>query len=82
MKGNDVVYPVEPFEFNVILANQGSGWDELNSRFVAQFRGVYCIHLMASVYQDKSRFELMLNGNPVANVHHKSASPLQIMQAR
>ena len=67
--------PVDPVAFNILLVNQGSGWDEALNRFTAPLSGVYYIQLTAGIApENPTKMELLINGTPVINVYRQFTS--------
>ena len=67
--------PINPVSFNVVLVNQGSGWNSPSNLFVTPLSGVYYILLTAGIYEYKpTKMELLINGFPRINVYRQFTS--------
>jgi len=59
----------DPFIFDTVLDNQGSGWNEATNVFIAPQAGSYYVHLSAGIQYGRAKMELMINSFSFANVH-------------
>lgn len=59
----------DPFPFQTVMENQGSGWNEESNTFSAPQAGTYYVHLSAGIYYGPTKMELMINSFSFTNVH-------------
>ena len=63
------VGPMDPVDFDYVMANVGCGWNNSTSTFTVPISGVYYLHINAGkVGGKKSNLQVMWNGNPYVNM--------------
>ena len=67
--------PKDPLQFNVVLVNQGYGWNNQSNKFITPVPGVYYIQLTAGICRGRpTKMELLINGLPIVNVYRQLTS--------
>ena len=63
---------LDPFKFDIVYVNEGSGWNNTSHRFTVPLSGVYYLQISAGMCDEKpTKMELMVNGSPVINVYRQ-----------
>jgi hypothetical protein len=65
----------DPVPFDVVLTNEGNGWNAITNIFTVPVTGVYYIHMTAGIYYPyPTKMELLVNGVVKANVYRSSVT--------